>query len=406
MDTEYKTDSLQSQATILNKPEFEFKLLRQLGLSVYGGATFGECYSVAVTMMEWEPERWTQRWADLAAEVEERAMKSLDAGHKISAREALLRACNYYHAAEYYALISNGPHAHYGMKCQQSFQTAIPLLEHHTEAVSIKAGSENYPCYFLSPDNSHTRRKTVLLVPGIESCGEEQYFYAAIGALHRGWNVLIFQGPGQTGLLRNSPECYLRHDYEVPLQVALDYLHMREETDTERLAVMGSGLGGYFAARLGVYDHRVKALALNPPFINLYRTFLALIGQRATAVDFTISNIEELPESIIRSDMKLFILNMCRRFGVTRLQELLQETQHYSIEDTLYRIVCPTLAVHGEAAYPELDAQAMQFYENICSEHKHREYIPAIHIADAHDHVGNLSLLNQTVFDWLDELFR
>jgi len=406
MHAEQQSEPSQAQPAILKKPEFEFKLLRQLGLSVYGGATFGECYSVAETMLEWDPAQWTQRWADLAAGVEERGLNSLNAGHHVSAREALLRACNYYHAAEYYALISNGPHAHYGLKCQQCFEAASPYLEHHVVAVSIKADVVEYPCYFLSPDDSGVPRKTVLLVPGIESCGEEQYFYAGISALRRGYNVLIFQGPGQTGLLRTSPECYLRHDYEVPLQVALDYLHARKDVDTERLAVMGSGLGGYFSARLAVYDHRVKALALNPPFINLYRTFLALIGQRATAVDFTVADIEDLPDSIIRTDMKLFILNMCRRFGVTRLQELLKATQTYTIEDTLYRITCPALAVHGEAAYPELDSQAVQFFEKIGSEIKYREYIPAIHIADAHDHIGNLALLNQTVFDWLDELFR
>jgi pimeloyl-ACP methyl ester carboxylesterase len=404
MQEEQLPDFTHSQPTLLQKPEFEFKLLRQLGLSVYGGATFGECYSVAVTMREWDPEGWTNSWAELAARVEERGQASLDAGHRISARESFLRATNYYHASEYYALISNGAHAHFGKKCQECFTAAMPLLDHHSEAVSVEANHDSYPCYFFAPDASGKKRKTVMLVPGIESCGEEQYFYSAISALARGYNVFVFQGPGQTGLLRNAPHCYLRHDYEVPLQVALDYLHGRDDVDIEHLTVFGSGLGSYFASRLAIYDHRVTALVVNPPFINLYRTFLALIGQRATKIDFTVSDIHELPESIIRMDMKLFVLNMCRRFGVERLQQLIHATQQFTIEEVLYRVTCPTLVIHGEATYPELENQALQFYEKIRSTNKHHENIPSIHIADAHDHVGNLALLNQTVFDWLDEL--
>ena len=395
----------QPPPSLLENPEFEFKLLRQLGLITYGGATFGECYEVALSMRTWDLEGWVGEWAGLAASVEERGNRALERGHSISAKESFLRATNYYHAAEYYALIAGGDHVTYGEQCAEVFAKTFPLLTHHAEAIAVEADGHSYPCYFFSPDDSGKARPTIMLVPGIESCGEEQYFYAAVSALRRGYNAFVFQGPGQTGMMRYDRQSHLRHDFEVPLQEALDYLAARKDVDDSRLALMGSGLGGYFASRVAVFDSRVKALIVNPPFVNLHRIFLALIGHRATKVDVSLNDIHELPTSVLRTDMKLFVLNMCRRFGVSRLQELIQATRQYTVEDLLYRIHCPALAVYGDAAYPELEDQARLFHEKIGSEDSECVSIPSIHVADAHDHVGNIALLNQTMFDWLDERF-
>jgi len=398
--------SAEPSAPVFLRPQYEFKLLRQLGLSAYGGSTFGECYAVALEMQKWDPLSWVEKWAELAATVEEQGDRSAAAGHEISAGESYSRAANYYHAAEYYATIAGAEYAHFGEKCIASFEKAMSRASHHWESRELRANQHSYPCQFFAPDNTGSRRPTVVIIPGIESCAEEQYYYAGVAALRRGYNVFVFQGPGQAGMMRLHPEEFLRNDYEVPLQMVLDYLNEREDVDVDRIAVMGNGLGGYFAARVAVFDRRVKALIANPPFINFQRVLLALIGSRARNIDFTVDDVYDLPDTILQNDMKLFVLSLCRRFGVQRLQELLTATLPYSIEEMVYRITCPTLVVRGEAAYPELEDQAMRFFEMIRSEDKTRVKVPALHVADAHDHVGNLPHLNQRVFDWLDERFN
>jgi len=401
-----ESDQLPNQAKtyVFSNPELEFKLLRQLGLITYGGATFGECSEVARHMGDWDLDGWAREWSRLASTVEHRAEESLEREHFVSAREAFLRAANYYQSAEYYALLNAGSNAHFGLKCRECFLKAVPLLQFHGEAVNIETRNEFYPCYFFTPEASDGKRKTVMLVPGIESCGEEQYFYHGISALRRDYNVLIFQGPGQTGLLRHQPTNFLRHDFEVPLLVAVDYLETRQDVDMRSLAIIGSGLGGYFAARLAVFDHRVKALVVNPPFVNIHRIFRQLIGLRAANVDVAIEHINELPDTILAPRLKMFILNMCRRFGLNRLQQLLHATEQYSIEDRLYRIHCPTLSICGESPYPEMETQAQEFHDGISSTNKSLHTIPSLYGDDAHDHVSNLSELNRVIFDWLDEL--
>jgi pimeloyl-ACP methyl ester carboxylesterase len=207
-------------------------------------------------------------------------------------------------------------------------------------------------------------------------------------------------------MMRIDPTSFLRHDFEVPMLVGVDYLQTRSDVDMSSLSVIGSGLGSYFVSRLAVFDPRIKALVVNPPFVDMHEIFLGLLGPRATYVDFALDDLNELPETILRVPLKLFILNMCRRFGINRLQQFIRATEMYSIADRLYRITCPTLCILGDSAYPALEAQSKRYFDGISSEIKAIKTVHSIHEADAHDHVSNLATLNQFIFDWLDELFQ
>src|SRR3712207_3659480 len=67
-----------------------------LGYQTYGGATVGEAFYAASRINEKDPNSWVEEWSNLAARIEEGAAKSLEGGHKASAREAYLRAFTYY----------------------------------------------------------------------------------------------------------------------------------------------------------------------------------------------------------------------------------------------------------------------------------------------------------------------
>ena len=53
-------------------------------------------------------------------------------------------------------------------------------------------------------------------------------------------------------------------DYEVPVGRCIDYLADAQTMSTlSRIAVCGSSLGGYYAARAGCYEHRLAAAAIS-----------------------------------------------------------------------------------------------------------------------------------------------
>jgi hypothetical protein len=56
------------------------------------------------------------------------------------------------------------------------------------------------PGYFMQPASTEPwPRRTVILLTGFDGTAEELYFQTGQAALERIWNVLIAEGPGQTG---------------------------------------------------------------------------------------------------------------------------------------------------------------------------------------------------------------
>ena len=68
------------------------------------------------------------------------------------------------------------------------------------------------------------------------------------------------RGPAEHvgGALRRH-KIHTRFDYEVPVGRCIDYLLKRDDVDASRIAVSGSSMGGYYAARAGSKEHRLAA---------------------------------------------------------------------------------------------------------------------------------------------------
>ena len=154
---------------------------------------------------EGDEDAWHREWKGLAERVHKLAQKSLAGHHKISAREAFLRASNYYRVAEFYRRADpvNDPEVRLLSKLSRdTFLEAAALMDGPVEDVSIPYGEHQLPAYLLFVDGSGKPRPTVIYVNGFDSTREEGYFAIAAAALRRGYNILAFDGPGQGAALR------------------------------------------------------------------------------------------------------------------------------------------------------------------------------------------------------------
>lgn len=70
---------------------FSFEALRATGFADYGGAELGEVLVTCRQIPEGDEDSWSAQWAATAERVERTGRDALAAGHRISAREALLR---------------------------------------------------------------------------------------------------------------------------------------------------------------------------------------------------------------------------------------------------------------------------------------------------------------------------
>jgi hypothetical protein len=79
-------------------PEFDGQFLRSVDYAPVG-AQIGEAWAIAAQIEAGDTTSWYNAWSSYADRLYELAVKTRDAGHRVSARNAFLRASNYYRAA-------------------------------------------------------------------------------------------------------------------------------------------------------------------------------------------------------------------------------------------------------------------------------------------------------------------
>ncbi len=87
---------------LFEDPSFSFETLRAMGFAVDGGADLADVLVTASAIGEGDEVSWLREWKNTAQRVHRIAEECLAKGHRVSAREAFLRASNYYRTAEFY----------------------------------------------------------------------------------------------------------------------------------------------------------------------------------------------------------------------------------------------------------------------------------------------------------------
>src|SRR5882757_416640 len=271
---------------LFDDESFSFEALRAAGFANYGGADLGEVLVAARAIPDGDEAAWHREWKAIAQRAEALGRESLQAGHDVSAREALLRASNYYRTAEFYRRDDpfNDPEvAELSHRSRDTFLTAIRLFDFTVVEVAIPYQDTTLPGYLYlvddsgaargersdgrtargeRSDDSGTARPTVIYNSGYDSTLEESYFAIAAAALARGYNVLAFDGPGQGGALREQ-RLVFRPDWEAVVTPVIDFALTRPEIKPDAIALFGYSLGGYLVARAAAFEHRVAAIVLD-----------------------------------------------------------------------------------------------------------------------------------------------
>ena len=125
---------------IFKDETFSYELIRAMGYAPYGGADIGECVATAAAIRDGDMESWYAEWSRTADRVAVIGQHGHSAGRLVSAREALLRASNYYRVAEFFVValdVGDRRAKEAARRSRETFASAAALFDPPFERLSI-----------------------------------------------------------------------------------------------------------------------------------------------------------------------------------------------------------------------------------------------------------------------------
>lgn len=382
--------TVQNRHIYFKNADLDFFLQYALACQTYQGSSYGECFVAASQIHEDDLSSWVQAWIAAAQKSEAYGRNAKSLGHRVSAREAYLRAATYYAVA----LICVSPQTPKFKALYETYRAAFrrsaTLHEIPLETVAIPFEGKSLSGYFWRATRGSEKRPTLIMLG--DRFAEELYFWSgAPAAVSRGYHVLLVDQPGQG--ITPFDGLYTRADAEVPVGAMVDYLYTRSDVDTSHIALYGIASAGYVATRAVCFEKRISACIASSPLDDMERLMTAEVPSSSP-----------LPASETALRSVLFDLTSWQA-GKNQLPELFEVLKNMKVAD-VSRITCPMLCLVSTGEVAERIRQAQKIYALLSHPQKAFHLFTEDEGADAHNQVNNLSLLHETVFDWLDEIYR
>lgn len=219
-------------------------------------------------------------------------------------------------------------------------------------------------------------------------------------ALERGYNVIIFEGPGQ-GTVRREQGLGFIHDWERVVTPVVDFLETQPSVDITKIALLGLSMSGFLCVRAAAFEHRLAAVISNDG-VHDFDSFVDLDFLK----DFNVQDNEESIQAFINDSSlpmspRWIIGHGLWAFNIKTLAECGQKWRKMSMAGLTDKIQCPVFVAEAEndmffEGQPQKLAKALgdkaTFYSFKLADG-----------ADLHCHEGALRFSNQVMFDWLDE---
>ncbi len=364
-------------------PFLAYQFRRGLGETQEGGGAVSECFLAASRMVPGDLESWHAEWLRVADNNHKRGDEAENTGHIQTAKNCWLRAADYYRNGEFFLAADDPRRLATFDKCEDCSHKFLKYLNPPGEVVKIPYKNGGHlDAYFIRAPYDTGKQPVLISFGGLDSFKDELWFMTGRGALQRGISVLMVDGPGQGGTLRrqNIPNCV---DYEVPVGRCIDYLETRDDIDTSRIALSGSSLGGFYAARAGCYEHRLAGVISHGAIWSIAERWQG------------------------RGEDNPMVGHIKWVFGVSSMENALEKAQDFTLEGHIEKMKCPYLIVHG--GYDVLGVEdAQKVYDKAKAKGVDVSLILVGEEETGADHCqhDNPTIGQEYMADWLTDLFE
>lgn len=261
----------------------DFRTRSLLGQAVHGGVEVGEVLAT-VARVSSEAD-WVREWRVVAQRSRDAAERARVAGHEVSARSGFRRAASYWAAVVEGLSSGDGADALLAAfrEHRACWDAALECAGGAHVRVDVPYEDTSMPGYLLRPDDSGAARPTVVITNGSDGALSDLWSPTIGGALARGWNAFVYDGPGQQSMLfeRDIP---FRPDWENVLTPVLDVLVARPDVDADRMAGYAVSQGGYWLPRALTQEHRLQAAVIDPGVVDVSASWTKSLGKSMTAM--------------------------------------------------------------------------------------------------------------------------
>lgn len=386
---------------------FNFAVQNLLGALRTGCGDAGEILSTVATITDGDDESWVTAWQALGDRVATIADDAAAHGHRVSAREAYLRAATYYAAVLESVDGVDGAEASlqraFAAHCR-CFDAHVTLRDAPVTKIEIPYEGTTMPGYFFAPAADGAARPTLIVNNGSDG-PVTSMLGVADAAVARGYNAVVFDGPGQQSMLFEH-EIPFRSDWEHVITPVVDFLLDRADVDAERIALYGISQAGYWVPRALAFEHRIAAAVADPGVDDVAASWMGHLPKEMVQMlaDRDKKTFDEWMAIGAESQTPAERQELAWRgkpYGITDPYDLFASVATYKLDaDVLAQITTPLLVTdpEGEQFWP---GQSQRLYDALPGP---KVLVPFTEVegADRHCEPMARSLLEQRMFDWLD----
>lgn len=384
-------------------PDFDAEFGRTLYATVAGSSDLGEAFATARRMTTVDVDSWYREWTATGESVAADAAASAAGGHRVSARQAFLRAAEYHRQAFYYCRgdLSSAALRQSHDRHRRAFRSAVALMDGEARAVAVPYGATTLAGYFFRPSDDGVARPTVLLPAGYDSTAESGWGDGVAMALGHGMNALTFEGPGQGGVLYDQGLTF-RPDFEAVLTPVVDWVLDQTGVDPAAVVLFGRSFAGYLAPRGATGEHRLAGLICDPVQYDFGEAMRRRMGDDGWAKVQAADPAFDAQLNAVLDDpaKRNWFRSRMVTHGVTTVGAYYRELARFSLRGLADRITCPTLLLDAEgdpSSSGQTDELAMAL---TCPTTVH-------HFTEAEGAGGHCEGLGQrrlerVAFDWID----
>ena len=395
---------MKQSSQFFRNAQFNFSTKVALGAIFHQGADAGEVLSTVARIKDGDFESWHRAWLDTGERVRLGAEQSAGAGQVVSARLAYLRAAGHFARATI-SLDGTADPARYVPTWEQSracWDQFAALSGGTITPVAIPYEGGTLPGYFCKADTSMAPRPLLIIANGADAPIHAMWLWGAAAAVARGYNALIFDGPGQGAALVRQGLPF-RHDWENVIGPVLDCVLQREDVDARRVALYGASQGGHWTLRTLAFERRIAAGIVDPAAHTLSAAWEAHLPQGLRKM---LDAGEEarfnrsLSWGLMFSGVARQTLAMrMRPYRTTNPFQAFMAARQHQLGDLCGEIRCPVMLCEpeGEQFWPE---QAPRIYAQLRCE-KEMVHFTADEGADGHCEPMARSQVEAHMFDWL-----